>query len=293
MANTLITPAAVARMALDTLYERTIAAQLVYRDYEPDFAQGVGDTVTVRKPAVFTANEFNGTAIVTQDIVESSVPVTLDSFFDVSVSVGARELTLSLDEFDRRVVRPAMAAIAQGVDKKILAVLTAAAVTQSVGVQGTTPTDPKILRDATKILDDNSVPDADRYTILTSAAAAEVNKNELFLHADKAGSTDGLRRASLGDVFGTEVFKSTNFPSAAPAAGDSVVFHRTAAALVTRQVELPIDATPESAEILDYEGFALRVTRGYDMRAKANLMSIDLLCGVKLLDPSRIVRIAG
>ncbi|MFE0517319.1 P22 phage major capsid protein family protein, partial [Streptomyces sp. NPDC058964] len=74
MANTFLTPDLIATRALATLYDTTVMAQLVHRDYDSDFRGRVGDTVTVRKPAVFTAQEFNrSTGIQPQDAVEGSV----------------------------------------------------------------------------------------------------------------------------------------------------------------------------------------------------------------------------
>lgn len=43
MANTLLTPSMIARRALATLYNQTVMAQLVWRDYEPEFAGKIGE----------------------------------------------------------------------------------------------------------------------------------------------------------------------------------------------------------------------------------------------------------
>lgn len=65
MANTLLTADIIARAALANLYETTVMAPLVHRDYEPEFANRVGDTITVRKPATFTAEEYSRLAGIT------------------------------------------------------------------------------------------------------------------------------------------------------------------------------------------------------------------------------------
>ena len=58
MPNTIITPEIVAREALMVLRNNAVMANLVHRDYESEFVSAVGDTITVRKPAAFTAKEF-------------------------------------------------------------------------------------------------------------------------------------------------------------------------------------------------------------------------------------------
>lgn len=59
MANTFLTPSVVAREALMVLENNLVMANLVHRDYSDEFVQ-VGDTVTIRKPAKFTAKNFAG-----------------------------------------------------------------------------------------------------------------------------------------------------------------------------------------------------------------------------------------
>jgi hypothetical protein len=128
VANTIITPSVIARRALATLYNTTVLAGLVWRDFDEDFAGKQGDTVTIRTPAVFQANVFNrGTGIVLQDIKEGGLPVTLDTIADVSFPVTAEELTLKIDDFSERVLTPAMEAIVQKVDSDLATQLLAAA----------------------------------------------------------------------------------------------------------------------------------------------------------------------
>jgi hypothetical protein len=70
-------------------------------------------------------------------------------------------------------------------------------------------------------------------------------------------------------------------------------FHRSAFAFVTRPLELPMGAGAGTAEIVNYGGLGLRVVSGYDISTKTDTVSIDLLCGVKTLDPARAVRLLG
>ena len=60
MANTFLTPDVIAAKALATLYENLTMLPLVYTDVSSDFSRSkVGSVVNVRKPATFTANEFD------------------------------------------------------------------------------------------------------------------------------------------------------------------------------------------------------------------------------------------
>ena len=53
MPNTILTPDIIAREALMVLRNNAVMANLVHRDFSEEFVAGVGDKITVRKPAKF------------------------------------------------------------------------------------------------------------------------------------------------------------------------------------------------------------------------------------------------
>ena len=84
MANTILTPDVVAREALLILKNNTVTASLVYRDYETEWSGAkINDTVKIRRPATFVANEFVSTINV-QDIDEGSVELKLSDVANLS-----------------------------------------------------------------------------------------------------------------------------------------------------------------------------------------------------------------
>lgn len=301
MANTLLTPSVIANQALATLYETTVAAQLVHRDYSPEFVAKIGDTVTIRKPAVFTAQEFveaNGIQI--QDAAEGSVAVVLNHHADVSFAVTTKDLSLKIEDFATQLLNPALEAISQKIDQDVLTFRND--ITQVVGASGTWTWDkPESLVDAGVLLDIAKVPASERRAIVGPRTRGEWLKNDLVKRADASGSTAGLREGSIGaNLWGFDAYMSQNIgqPEAtgAQVAGDpttevDVAFHRTAVALVTRQLELPMGAA--NAFIANYKGFGIRVVIGYDQAKKKDVVSLDTLYGVKTLDASRAVLIKG
>lgn len=121
MANTFLTAQVIARQALANLYETTVMASLVHRDYEPEFARKQGDAITIRKPAVFEAHEYNrATGIIVQEATETSVNMTLNHFADVSFAVTSEDMTLKIEDFDEQLLTPAMEAISQKIDNDLL-----------------------------------------------------------------------------------------------------------------------------------------------------------------------------
>lgn len=297
MTNTFLTPTLIARQALATLYENTVAAQCVYRDYEPDFQSKQGLTVNVRKPATFTAEEFDRAAgINVQNATETSVPVVLNHFADVSFAITSEDLSLKIEDFAVQLLNPALEAIAQKIDQDVLAARDD--IVQEVGVAGSTTTgvtgtntydvdNPRVLIDARRVLNKRHVPPTDRFVIVGPNIEADWLGDDLFNRADARGDTDGLREASLGRrVFGFEPYQSQNINDD-PEIG--IAFHRTAIALVTRPLALPRGA--KEAAVQDYKGFGIRVVFDYDIDKKQDVCSVDCLYGVKTLDANRAVLI--
>ena len=288
MANTFLTPDIIAREALMVLRNNAVMANLVYRDYSSDFVGAVGDTITVRKPASFVANEFTDT-ITVQDATEDSITIQMDKHLDVSFKVTAKQMSMDIEEFSRQLLVPAMQAFADKVDKYLLAL--ESQVTGRVTPAGDAITPADIIA-ARKMLTKNAAPQADRHLVVGSDAEADLLGNELFISAEKVGDEgSALREASLGRKFGFDTYVDQNADNAAGSYTPALAFHRNAFALVTRQLALPMGA--QNAAIVNYDGFGLRVVYGYDMATKSDTVSIDMLCGVKLLDEKLAAVIVG
>ena len=285
MANTILTPDIIAREALMVLRNNAVMANLVHRDYSSDFVGAVGDTITVRKPATFVANEYTG-SITVQDATETGVEVKMDKHLDVSFAVTAKQMTMDIADFSKQLLVPAMQAFADKVDRYLLALESEATARHAHSSGAIAPAD---MIAARKFLTQNAAPLADRRFVVGAAAEADLLGNELFVSAEKVGDTAALREASLGRKFGMDVYVDQNIAKNGNYV-PSIAFHKNAMALVTRPLALPQGAA--KAAIVNYDGFGLRVVYGYDMNTKTDTISIDMLCGVKLLDDKLIAVVA-
>ena len=109
------------------------------------------------------------------------------------------------------------------------------------------------------------------------------------MSAEKVGDTAALKEASLGRKFGMDIYVDQNITKADDYT-PSIAFHKNAMALVSRPLALPQGAAKSA--IMNYDGFGLRVVFGYDMNTKTDTVSIDMLCGVKMLDDKLIAVVA-
>ena len=205
MANTILTPSIIANEALLILENNLTAANTVFRDYESEFTGSrVGDTITIRKPAAFTVNEFTS-SITKQDITETSVSMQLEKHFDVSTEVTSRQMTLDLDGFSERVIEPAMVALAEQIDGYISDQYDE--VHNTVGTAGTPPASLANLAAIDQILNEQKVPMSGRVGFMNPAAKAAMMGIEAVVTAEKRG--DGgtaLREASMGRVMGLDFY---------------------------------------------------------------------------------------
>lgn len=74
------------------------------------------------------------------------------------------------------------------------------------------------------------------------------------------------------------------------AAVQNLVFHKNAFAFVTRPLCAPAGVESYTTT---YNGITLRVCRGYDMKYKKDMLSMDVLYGFKTLYPELAVRVLG
>ena len=92
----------------------------INRQYDDQFAVAgakKGDTINIRKPSRYQVTE--GRVFEAQNTVDQSVPLVLDTQLHVGMSFTSKDLSLSVDEFKKRYIRPAMLALASDIDYRL------------------------------------------------------------------------------------------------------------------------------------------------------------------------------
>jgi len=285
MANTFLTVQEIARQALPLLHDNLVFPALTYKDYSGEF-QAKGDTIQVRKPAKFTANEFEGT-ISTQDTTEGSVLVTLDKIADVSTVLTSKEMSLNIEDFTAQILQPAMMAIAEKINRDGLALYKD--ITNTTGTAGTTPSTLADIAGAAKVLNQNKAPMEGRAAVWDAEALAAFQVLDPVVHAEKSGSTAALREGSIGRLLGIDNYMSQAVANDGEFTAN-MVFHKNAFAFVNRPLEVAHGA---ESYVTSYNGLSLRVTMGYDIQTKQQTLSIDCLYGYKTLYPELAVVVKG
>jgi hypothetical protein len=199
MSNTLLTISKITNEALMVLENELTFSSEVDRNYDDQFAvvgAKIGATVNVRRPGRFIGT--TGPALNVEDLNETSTPVTLSTQFHVDTQFTTQDLALSLDMFSDRVLKPAVAAVANKIDFDgcTMAALQTANI---VGTPGTPPTGLYTWLNAQAYLDSEGAPrDGRRSAIIepfTSASTVDSLKG-LFVPQDTIG--EQYRKGLMG-----------------------------------------------------------------------------------------------
>jgi hypothetical protein len=199
MANTLLTISKITNEALMVLENELTFTSEVNREYDDQFAVAgakIGATVNVRKPARFIGT--TGPNLSVEDFNETSIPVTLSTQFHVDTQFSTADLALSMDLFSDRLVKPAVATIANKMDRDGL-VLAKNNVANIVGTAGVPPTSLLTYLTGQAYLDSEGAPrDGRRACIVepfTSATIVDSLKG-LFMPSQKI--SDQYEKGMMG-----------------------------------------------------------------------------------------------
>ena len=173
MANVYQNPNTYTQECLASLLNEMVFAKHVVRKYEDKFAIAggkIGDTFNIRRPARFTVS--SGASLSTQDYTETSIPLVINNQKHIDTTFTTIDLTLKVEEFQDRIIKPAMIQLAAQVDQDGLATA-ANTVGNQTGTHGTTPATTTVIFATGQKLDEMSAPrDGERYLVINPVANA-------------------------------------------------------------------------------------------------------------------------
>jgi len=210
MANTLLTPTAVTREALRILHQKLNFIGNINRQYDSQFAiEGakIGETLTIRLPNEYTVR--TGKTIAVQDTDEQSVILTLATQKGVDVEFSSADLTLSLDDFSKRILEPMMTVLAANIESDALSMFLD--VFNQVNNIGSASTFRTIL-DGRKILVDNLAGATNLKINLDTQTNVDMVDVLKGLFQDSASISKQYLEGMLGRTAGFEFFENTLMP---------------------------------------------------------------------------------
>ena len=171
MANSLLTIDMITRKALEILENNLVITRTVNRQYDDSFAvEGakIGSTLRIRLPD--RALVTDGAALQVQDDNEQFTTLTVSSQKHIGVNFTSAELTMQLDDFAERVLKPRISQLASSIDADVANAYRS--MFQSVGTPGTVPSTSLVLLQAQQKLNESAAVMSPRYATVNPAANA-------------------------------------------------------------------------------------------------------------------------
>jgi hypothetical protein len=171
MSNSILTIDMITRKALEILENNLVLTRNVNRQYDDSFAvEGakIGSTLRIRLPD--RALVTDGAALQVQDDNEQFTTLTVASQKHIGVNFTTAELTMQLDDFAERVLKPRISQLASSIDADVANAFQT--IGNSVGTPGVTPATSAVLLAAQQKLNENAAVMSPRYATVNPAANA-------------------------------------------------------------------------------------------------------------------------
>ena len=200
MGNSLLTIDMITRKALEILENNLVITRTVNRQYDDSFAvEGakIGSTLRIRLPD--RALVTDGAALQVQDDNEQFTTLSVSSQKHIGVNFTTAELTMQLDDFAERVLKPRISQLASSIDADVANSFKS--IYNSVGTPGTTPATSLVLLQGQQKLNEAAAVMSPRYATVNPAANAGLVEGMKGLF----NPTDVVSRQFKNGLMGTGV----------------------------------------------------------------------------------------
>jgi hypothetical protein len=161
----------ITRKCLEIFENNLVISRNCNKEYDDSFAvEGakIGSTLRIRLPD--RALVTDGAALQVQDDNEQFTTLTVSSQKHIGINFTSAELTMQLDDFAERVLKPRISQLASSVDADVANAYKS--IFNTVGTPGTTPATALVLLQAQQKLNESAAPMSPRYATVNPAANA-------------------------------------------------------------------------------------------------------------------------
>ena len=208
MANTMLTVTAVTREALRVAHEMLSFIGTTKRDYDDSYKMGGakrGDTLKIRLPNQYTVR--TGKTLNAQDTIEESVSLVTSIQKGVDLTFSSQELTLEMQDFSERIIKPAMAVLVSDIEASMLSAVTKK-VYNHVGTPGNLPTFLQINQAKAKLNKDLAPKDGNRCIQMESVDTAGIVNEIKGLFHDSKEIAKQYREGMIGRGAGLDWYEN-------------------------------------------------------------------------------------
>ena len=240
MSNSILTPTAVTREAIRILHQKLNFIGSINRQYDDSFAKSgakIGDTLKIRLPNQYTVR--TGKTISTQDTTETSVSLTVATQKGVDVNFSTAELTLSLDDFSKRILDPAMAVLAANIEADAMTMFKT--VYNAIWTPASTLAYNDVLSGRV-LMQRMLAPGGDRTANLNSLDMSTLVKDTKTLFNDQAQISKQYKEGYMGRAAGYDFVENTLWPGFTRGAGDASYVVNTSTGITSGSATVAVTA---------------------------------------------------
>jgi hypothetical protein len=208
MPNTILTPTAVTRESLRILHQKLNFIGNIDRQYDDSFAKSgakIGDTLKVREPNEYVVR--TGINMSAQETKETSQDLVVSTVKGVDLTFTSQELTLSLDDFSKRILEPAMTVLAANIEADALSMYKDV---YNIVDQDATAFTWNTVLNGRKVLNDNLTPmDNQRSCLLSTGSSVKLVDALKGLFQDSGEISKQYKEGKMGRSAGFDFYENT------------------------------------------------------------------------------------
>jgi N4-gp56 family major capsid protein len=231
IADGVFSPDIWSKQVLRATESNLVFAKCVDRGYEDDAS--VGKSVKVASIGNVAARaKTENTAITYETVAETATTITLNIWSYAAVGIEDIVKVQSIVDVQNEYQMKMGYAVARDIDTKLATDV--AGFSQTVGTLGTPLADVDVVR-ANQYLDDADAPEDDRFMIMSPAEKANKITLDRWSNALYIGNPKPAVTGSLGEMYGLNLFVTTNLVKPAGGQANNVVMQRDAIALIVQR----------------------------------------------------------
>jgi hypothetical protein len=249
IADGVFSPDIWSKQVLRATESNLVIATSVNRAYEADAT--VGKSVKVASIGNLAARaKAENTAITYETVAETATTIVLNIWSYAALGIEDIVRVQSNVDLQSEYQRKLGYAVSKDIDTKLASDF--AGFSQVVGTLGTAATDANVLA-AIKLLDDQDVPEDDRFFVMSPAEKVSKLALDRWSNALYIGTGNmPVKNGNLGDMYGLNLKVTTNLVKPAAGQANNAIFHRDALALVVQR-------TPKTHVFYDIDVFAWKL----------------------------------
>lgn len=208
MVNSILTPTAVTREALRVLHQKLNFIGNINRNYDASFAQEgakIGTALKIRLPNEYVVR--SNATLTTQDTNEISTTLNVTTQKGVDTTFTSADLTMSLQDFSDRILKPSMTVLAAAMESDALTMVLD--VYNIIDNTGTSITFLQTMQARKKLVDSLAPPDGEWKALLNTQDTVDLVNQLKGLFQDSTAIKEQYREGSMGRTASFDFYETT------------------------------------------------------------------------------------